>query len=76
MIRGVHTIMRSQDAEDTNRAVGRMKATAVDFTRLVIDRGWGLLASFKVPGALQMSIYQPGRPTAIGLSREAKLGRA
>ena len=51
--------------DDVTSTVEQMKSKGIEFTQPVTDRGWGLTARFKLPGAGEMGIYQPKHPTAI-----------
>ena len=41
----------------------------------IIDAGWGLLSSVKLPGAGEVGLYQPKHPTALQGKRRASRGR-
>lgn len=44
---------------DVERTKVELEAKGVEFTAPVSDEGWGLLTRFKVPGAGEMSLYEP-----------------
>lgn len=49
--------------EDVNATIAELKKKKVKCTK-VMDTGWGLLTSFKVPGAGKIGMYQPKHPLA------------
>ncbi len=51
--------------DDVQRTVSELERKGVEFTSPVMDRGWGLVTTFKVPGAGAIGLYQPKHPTAI-----------
>ncbi len=53
--------------DDVNATVAELKAKGVEFTSDVTDQGWGLLTSFRVPGAGELGLYQPRHPVAYDL---------
>jgi catechol 2,3-dioxygenase-like lactoylglutathione lyase family enzyme len=57
--------------DDIEKTVADLKGKGVKFSRAIVDRGWGLLATLKLPGGGNLSLYQPKHPTAIALKRPA-----
>ncbi|HET6316709.1 MAG TPA: VOC family protein, partial [Chloroflexota bacterium] len=53
--------------DDVDATVLELKAKGVEFTADVSDQGWGLLTSFKLPGAGELGLYQPRHPVAHSL---------
>jgi predicted enzyme related to lactoylglutathione lyase len=53
--------------DDIQKTVAELKAKGVEFTSPVIDTGWGLLTSLKVPGSTELGIYQPKHPIAANM---------
>ncbi len=45
--------------DDVERTVAELKARGVEFTAPVVDRGFGLVTQFKVPGGFEVQLYQP-----------------
>jgi hypothetical protein len=58
--------LMSDDIDKTRRSLGRK---GVQFTSPVVDQGWGLVTSLKLPGAGDLWIYQPKHRTAIKTRR-------
>jgi catechol 2,3-dioxygenase-like lactoylglutathione lyase family enzyme len=54
---GTHDI--SFYCDDINKTVAELKARGVEFTDSVADHGYGLVTHFKMPGNLQVQMYQP-----------------
>lgn len=54
--------------DDIAATVAELTAKGVEFTQPVEDRGFGLLAQLRVPGAGEIGIYQPKHPTAYDRS--------
>jgi predicted enzyme related to lactoylglutathione lyase len=51
--------------DDVNATVEQLKGKGVEFTRPVIDEGWGLVTSIRLPGGGALGLYQPKHPMAI-----------
>jgi len=49
--------------DDVATTVADLAAKGVELTQPVEDRGFGLLAQLRVPGAGEIGIYQPKHPT-------------
>ncbi|KPM55433.1 hypothetical protein ACG83_08740 [Frankia sp. R43] len=56
--RSGHTEL-SLTCDDIQAAVAELTAKGATFTSDVVDQGWGLAATFAVPGAGATSLYQP-----------------
>ncbi len=56
--------------DDIEKTMAALTKKGVQFTRPVADRGWGLLTSFKLPGAGELWLYQPKHPVAIKPARK------
>ena len=54
--------------EDVKKTVRDLTARGVKFTAPISSQAWGLLTTFELPGAGEMSLYQPKHP----LAHEAK----
>jgi catechol 2,3-dioxygenase-like lactoylglutathione lyase family enzyme len=63
--------------DDIEKTIAQLTRKGVQFTRPVADRGWGLIAALKLPGAGELWLYQPKHPVAIkGGPRAAKKARS
>lgn len=51
--------------DDIEATVAELTAKGVEFTAPVADRGWGLLAELKVPGAGTLGLYEPKHPSPL-----------
>jgi catechol 2,3-dioxygenase-like lactoylglutathione lyase family enzyme len=54
---GTHNI--SFYCDDVEKTVAELKGRGVEFTRPVVDQGYGLVTFFKLPGAGEAQLYQP-----------------
>lgn len=53
--------------DDVDRTVEELQAAGVEFTGPIQDQGFGRLATFRVPGAGSMGLYEPRHQTAYDL---------
>lgn len=53
--------------DDVDATVRELAARGVEVLGPVEDRGFGRLARIRVPGAGELSVYQPSHPTAYDL---------
>ena len=51
--------------DDLKATMTDLKRKGVEFTRGVVDEGWGLVTSIRLPGGGALGLYQPKHPTAI-----------
>ena len=51
--------------DDVNATVTELKRKGVEFTRPVVDEGWGLVTSIRLPGGGALGLYQPRHALAI-----------
>jgi catechol 2,3-dioxygenase-like lactoylglutathione lyase family enzyme len=61
---------------DLEATVADLEAKGVVFTAPVEDQGFGLITRFRVPGAGELSLYQPKHPTAYDLPAVRKMAPA
>jgi len=54
---GTHNI--SFYCDDIERTVAELRFRGVEFTDQVTDRGYGLVTHFKMPGDVEVQLYQP-----------------
>jgi hypothetical protein len=45
--------------DDVEKTVAELKARGVEFTDGIVDRGYGLVTHFKMPGNCEVQLYQP-----------------
>ena len=45
--------------DDIKKTVKVLESRGVEFTSGISDRGWGLLTHFRMPGNLEVELYQP-----------------
>jgi predicted enzyme related to lactoylglutathione lyase len=56
-VSGTHNI--SFYCDDIEKTVAELKARGVAFTDSITDRGYGLVTHFKMPGNVEVQLYQP-----------------
>jgi hypothetical protein len=54
---GTHNI--SFYCDDVEKTVSELKSRGVEFTHPITDRGYGLVTFFKMPGNIEVQLYQP-----------------
>jgi hypothetical protein len=54
---GTHHI--SFYCDDINQTVAELQGRGVEFTGPVVDQGYGLVTQFRMPGGLEVQLYQP-----------------
>jgi len=52
-----HSISFSCD--DIYKTVEQLKKRGVEFTSEIVDQGWGLLTHFRMPGNVEVELYEP-----------------
>ena len=45
--------------DDISKTVEELKSRGVEFTSGITDEGWGMLTHFRMPGGLDMELYEP-----------------
>jgi len=53
--------------DDIVATMAELRARGVEFSAPVEERGFGLMATMRVPGGGQLGLYQPKHPTAYNL---------
>jgi hypothetical protein len=51
--------------DDIEAAVADLTARGIELTGPVADQGWGLLTGIRLPGGVELGLYEPRHPTAI-----------
>jgi catechol 2,3-dioxygenase-like lactoylglutathione lyase family enzyme len=51
--------------DDIEATVEELKQKGVEFTRPVVDAGWGLVTALAVPGAAELALYEPKHPSPV-----------
>jgi predicted enzyme related to lactoylglutathione lyase len=62
--------------DDVERTVTELKVAGVETTRPIADQGWGLVTALRVPGGIEVGLYQPRHPTALHLSGDKAIQRS
>jgi hypothetical protein len=68
MITGAHVTVFAQDADadDIHRTVEDLENKGVEFVEPIADEGFGPITRLRVPGAGELSLYQPTYPSPLG----------
>ncbi len=45
--------------DDVEKTVAELKAKGVEFTKPVVNQGYGLVTYFRMPGNVEVQLYQP-----------------
>jgi predicted enzyme related to lactoylglutathione lyase len=61
--------------DDVERTVTEMRAAGVETTRPITDAGWGRVTAFRVPGGIELGVYEPRHPTALDLAVDQAVAR-
>ena len=59
--------------DDIHQTIEALKSRGVEFSSGITDEGWGLLTHFRMPGNLEVELYQPNmRSTQLEKRRKRK----
>jgi catechol 2,3-dioxygenase-like lactoylglutathione lyase family enzyme len=50
---------------DIDATVARLEAEGVEFVSPIEDEGWGRIATFRIPGAGEIGLYEPRHPSPL-----------
>jgi catechol 2,3-dioxygenase-like lactoylglutathione lyase family enzyme len=53
--------------DDVARTVAELEAMGVKATRPISDQGYGLVTSIRIPGGIEIGLYEPRHKTAVSL---------
>jgi len=70
---GTHDI--SFYCDDIHKTIEDLQRRGVEFTEEIADRGYGLVTHFRMPGCVEVQLYQPRyvkKTTKAGLTRGRK----
>jgi catechol 2,3-dioxygenase-like lactoylglutathione lyase family enzyme len=51
--------------DDIEATVADLRQQGVEFTRPVVDTGWGFVTALAVPGAADVALYEPKHPSPL-----------
>jgi predicted enzyme related to lactoylglutathione lyase len=54
--------------DDIGRTLSELSARGVEATRPATDRGWGVVATLRMPSGAELSLYEPRHPVAYDRS--------
>lgn len=58
--------------DDLDNTIADLKKKGIEFVGKVSNQAWGKLATFKLPGAGNMGLYEPKHPIAAGMKAKSK----
>lgn len=58
--------------DDIEKTVAQLKKKNVKFPRQILDAGWGKVTAIELPAGLELGLYEPRHPTAIGTGPKQK----
>jgi predicted enzyme related to lactoylglutathione lyase len=61
--------------DDIQTTVEDLKAKGVEFTRGIDDVGWGLLTAMRIPGAGELSLYQPRHASPLKENQQDRISQ-
>ncbi|MEP6493397.1 MAG: VOC family protein [bacterium] len=61
--------------DDIERTVADLRAAGVETTRPIADQGWGHVTALRVPGGIEVGLYQPRHATALKLAVDQAVAR-
>lgn len=72
---GIHPTEKSQGSydlylmcDDIEKTVKELTKKGARFPRGITSAGWGRVTALELPGGLEMGLYEPRHPTALGLA--------
>lgn len=51
--------------DDVDRTVAELTAKGVEFSQPITDQGWGRVTAIRLPGGMELGLYEPRHPTAL-----------
>jgi uncharacterized glyoxalase superfamily protein PhnB len=51
--------------DDVTATVAALEAQGIQTTQPINDQGWGRLTAIRLPGGVELGLYQPRHPTAV-----------
>ena len=55
--------------DDIGKTMADLKSRGVEFVRPIQEAGFGKVTGIKLPGGLELGLYEPRHPTALNLPR-------
>ena len=51
--------------DDVDATVAELTAKGVTFSQPITDQGWGRVTAIRLPGGMELGLYEPRHPTAV-----------
>jgi catechol 2,3-dioxygenase-like lactoylglutathione lyase family enzyme len=61
--------------DDVDRTVADLRSKGIELARAISDQGWGRLTAIRIPGGIELGLYEPRHPTALALAVEGAAKR-
>jgi predicted enzyme related to lactoylglutathione lyase len=55
--------------DDVEKTVDEFRAQGVEIMRPITDQGWGRVTSIRIPGEIELGLYEPRHKLAVSLAR-------
>lgn len=55
--------------DNVERTVAELEPRGVKMLRPITDQGWGLVTTIRIPGGLEMGLYEPKHKTAVAMPK-------
>ncbi len=71
---GIHPVEEAQPLEmylmcdDLDRTMAELREKNVEITREPTQAGWGRVTAIRIPGGIELGLYQPRHATALALA--------
>jgi len=58
--------------DDIESTLAELRARGVIASRPVVDQGWGLVTTIRIPGGIDLGLYEPRHPIAARVARRSR----
>jgi predicted enzyme related to lactoylglutathione lyase len=55
--------------EDLDKTMAKFRSKGVEFIKPVSEQSWGRLTDIRIPGDIELGLYQPRHPTALDVGK-------
>jgi predicted enzyme related to lactoylglutathione lyase len=55
--------------DDITTTVADLEIKGAKATQSIIDQGWGLVTSLRIPGGIEVGLYEPRHKTAVSIKK-------
>ena len=68
-IEGAHMPELYLVCDDVEKTVDELRANGVEILRPISDQGWGRVTFIRIPGDIELGLYEPRHKLAVSVSR-------